>query len=231
MVLLALDPVILVGVLAAGAGIAFLTWWLSPYQRTLRALRAAPRVRIADAPDGQLVRIVGQLRAPEAALSAPLSGRACTHYEIVVEEHVKRGKSSSWRTLFRESETRDFSLDDGGGTAIVETDHLEVALVQDHHQRSGTFEDASPALEALLARHGHSSTGLLGFNRTIRYREGVLEPGEEVSVLGWARWEDDPEAGLDPSRGGYRGSARKKRLVIHAAEGPVRASDDPKSFS
>lgn len=233
MVLLALDPVVLVwaGVLAAGGAVALFKWWRSPYQRTLRALRAAPRVRIADAPEGRLVRIAGRLRAHGPTLTAPLSKRACAHYEIVVEDHAKRGESTDARVIFRESETRDFSLEDGSGTAIVETGRLEVALVQDHHQRSGTFEDASADLEALLRRHGQSSTGFFGLNRTIRYREGVLEPGEEVSVLGWARWEDDPEAGLDPSRGGYRESARRKRLVIHAGDGPVRASDDPATFS
>ena len=69
---------------------------------------------------------------------------------------------------------------------------------------------------------------LAGFNRTLRYREAVFEEGEEVAVLGRARWEMDPDPKAEGS--GYRGGA--KRLVIEApeTEGPLLASDDPNTL-
>lgn len=229
--LLALSPLVWFAIFGAAGAAGLAAWWFSPYQKTLRALRAAPRVRVADAQEGQLVRIVGTLRAHRETLVSPLAARTCAHFDVLVEERVKSGKNSSWRTLFREHDSRDFVVEDESGRVIVDTGGLEVALVQDHHQRSGTFEDASPELEALLARNGHTSTGFFGMNRTLRYREGVLEPGERVSVLGWAHWEDDPEGERDLSAAAYRTATRKKRLVLQpSAESPVRASDDPKAL-
>jgi hypothetical protein len=180
------------------------------------------------------VRIVGELRSHAALLQAPLTGRACACFVVHVEEQRRHGKTTSWRSLVHESRSRDFVVEDATGRAIVQTRGIEVAVVLDHHERSGFLADAPPALERFLAGHGHSTTGLFGLNKTIRYREGALEPGETVAVLGRARWEDDPEPGAatDAARGGYRDTARRRRLVIEAGElGPVRASDDPAALS
>lgn len=222
-------PLLFLAALALVGAIVLGAWWLSPYQQTLRALRSVPRVSVSDATEGSLVRIVGTLRAGARTLEAPLSGRPCACFRVEVDVRVSTGKSSSWRNIIREEDGADFFVEDPSGRALVKGGTVEAAIVLDHHLKSGTFDDATPELEAYLARHGHKSTDFLGFNKAIRYREGVLEPGETVAVLGRARWEDDPEAGAaQPSSGGYRESARKKRLVLEPGElGPVRVSDDP----
>jgi hypothetical protein len=76
-------------------------------------------------------------------------------------------------------------LDDGSGKALVllEAD-ARMALDKDGRYRSGTFDDATPELEAFLSRNGLSSQGFLGFNKRLRYREGVVEEGEQVVISG-----------------------------------------------
>jgi hypothetical protein len=225
-VLLHGDPGIALAIAAVVGVVVLVAWLFSPDRVLLRKLRAVSIVRIADVPDGATVRIVGRLRKRAKLLRAPLSGRKCAFFRAVVKE--KAGKNS-WREIVREVESVDFVVEDSTGRAIVETSSLEVAVVLDHHARSGAFEDAAEVLESFLRRHGLESTGVFGWNRALRYEEGVLEPGEEVAVLGRARWEDDPELGaVDAPRGAYREIARKRRLVIEAPDGePVRASDDP----
>lgn len=225
-------PLLFLAALALVGAIVLGAWWLSPYQQTLRALRSVPRVSVSDATEGSLVRIVGTLRAGPRTLEAPLSGRLCACFRVEVDVRVSTGKSSSWRNIIREEDGADFVVEDPSGRALVKGGTVETAIVLDQHLKSGTFDDATPELEAYLARHGHKSTDFLGFNKAIRYREGVLEPGETVAVLGRARWEDDPEPGaVQPSSGGYRESARKKRLVLEPGElGPVRVSDDAGAF-
>jgi hypothetical protein len=100
--------------------------------------------------------------------------------------------------------------------------------VLDHSDSSGFLNDASPELEAFLSERGHQSTSFLGMNKTMRYREGALETGEQIAVVGLAHWEDDPEAGaIDTGGGGFRDAVRKKRLVLTASEGAaLHASDD-----
>lgn len=207
--------------------IAGFSWYFDEHRRRLEELRQVDVTPIADAKAGELVRIVGVLKKHEALVAAPLSGRLCAHYEVRVLEYVSSGRSGRWQLRFRETESRSFVVADASGRALVDVRSFECAVVRDQNRRSGTFQDATPELEAILARNAMQSTGLLGLNRSLRYEEGVLELGERVTVLGRARWEDDPD---DPrpveARAGYRENARRQRLVIEAGVRPVRASDD-----
>ena len=54
-------------------------------RRIKRAIRAVPKVALADGRTG-VVRVAGQLSYAAQPLSAPLSGRACAYYEVRVEE-------------------------------------------------------------------------------------------------------------------------------------------------
>ncbi len=232
MLLLTGDPLLMIALLGGGGVIAGLFWYFSAHQRAIRKIRGVAITRVADAKDGEWVRLVGTVQAGTRTLSAPLSGRACGYFDVQVQVRVSRGKSSHWRSLFHEIESVDFVLDDGSGQAQIQTQHFSCAVVRDHHRTSGTFNDAGEDLIELLARHGHEPTNMLGMNKTMRYDEGVLEPGEQIAVIGRARWEDDPSPGaVAPASGGYRGSNRAKRLVLEASDQPVHASDDPKALT
>ena len=121
----------------------------------------------------------------------------------------------SGRVVAGEERYVDFSIDDGTGRLQVVTSVPRVAVVRDLHTRSGTFDDASEIEEAFLRRHELKSVNMIGLNIAIRYEEGVIEPGEEVTVLGLVRAE---------IRDGRR------VLVIDAPdEGPLLMSDDPRA--
>lgn len=181
--------------------------------RVKRALRRVPLVRIVDFSDGAEARLVGKVLLLEE-FCAPLSGRPCAHYHLEIEHRRSSGKSSHWVTIIDDAKTVDFIVDDGSGRAIVETGQSQFAVVRDANARSGTFKDATPELEKLLQQYGESSSGLLGFNKTLRYREGVIEAEEMVAVFGKGQWIKD--------------SGGKRQLVISKpAETMVLISDDP----
>ena len=73
--------------LAVFAVIGFVSWWFSADEKARRAMRSVPVKAIADALEGEKVRIVGPATV-EAPLSAPLSGRACAAWRVVVEQKV-----------------------------------------------------------------------------------------------------------------------------------------------
>jgi hypothetical protein len=222
MIALAALALVVVGAMA-GAG-----WYFSEHQQRLRELEGVDVTRVADAKEGDVVRVVGVLRSAGHLLEAPLSHRSCAYYDVRVSELVSHGKSSRWVERFREVEARPFLVEDESGRAWIDTKTFVCAIVRDANQSSGTFRDASEDMVRLLERHGMDATGFLGLNRAIKYDEGVLEPGERVTVLGRARWEDDPDGeAAHEHGGGYRVSARRRRLVIEPGVRPVRASDDP----
>lgn len=206
------------------------TYLFSPAARLRRTLARAPRYSIAEAVDGEIVKVAGRLEYAGDALEAPLSGRACVLFELVIEEYRSSGKSGRWVQIIREVGGRDFLLRDDTGKALVrvgdDDDRGRGLLIhKDVNRRSGTCNDATPDLEALLARHGHSSQGWF-FNKAIRYNEGVLEEGEQVVVAGLGRWEPDPDPDPGALMGGYRDAPR--RLVLGRSEAvPLLVSDDP----
>lgn len=181
-------------------------------ERALRQrLIKAPRKAIADVQKNEVVKIVGRLELEGEPLHAPLSGRECALFDVLVRE--KRGRGNSWYTVIRETRMREFFVADDSGRARVRMSRVEVLVVRDEHQDSGFLDDATPEQEAYLARHGQYTEGVI-MNRTLRYEEGVLEEGEMVAVLGRARWETvDGE----------------ERLVMEAidSQNALVASDDP----
>lgn len=217
----------LFGLAVAVLGFMAIANHFSERATTLRAMSAATRTSIEDAKDGATVRLVGRVAwLAQERLASPLSGRACVAFRVHVETRVRGRKSSYWRTTIDERESVDFVLEDPSGRAIVRARGGKLLIDLDHHRSSGTFHDATPELRGYLAEHGQDSTGLLGLNKPMRYREGVLEVGETVAVVGVARWEDDPDDGAIETPGGFRDAVRRKRLVIEpAADGNLYASD------
>lgn len=196
-------------------------------RRTLKEPRAVP---IAEAQAGQVVKIAGRVQPIGEPLRGPLSGRACVFFEVTVEEYRSSGKSGHWEEIIRETDAADFLVDDGTGRALVKTNAMKVFLVKDTELKSGFRDDAKSEMEAFLARHGQKSEDALFnnmavFNRTLRCKEGVFEPGERVAVLGQAKWEQDP----DPQDAGSGYRDVPKRLVMSAPDDGRRllASDEP----
>ena len=204
------------------AGVAIYAWYFSEAARIRRALKAAPRVDIARVQQGQVAKIAGAVRPLGEPLRAPLTGRACVFYEVTVEEYRSSGKSGRWVEIIKDVDAQDFLLEDGTGRAVVKTAGMKVLPVKDRELKSGFLNDASPVLEDFLRQHGQSSQGWV-FNKNLRYKEGVFEPGERVTVLGQCRWEQDP----DPSAAGQGYRDTPRRLVVDVPDqGQLLASDE-----
>ena len=60
----------------------------------------------------------------------------------------------------------------------------------DKKASSGTFNDPTPEFESLLRRYHIESTSFFGFNKQLRYKEGIIEVGETITVAGIAKWKE-----------------------------------------
>lgn len=192
--------------------------FLKDQRRFKRTLRKAPILTVGGFADGTEAKLVGKVRLL-AELCSPLTGRPCAHYHVKVEvRHIpSRESGGSWSNFIEEEKTVAFVLDDGTGRAIVEAEDAQISVVEDAHFRSGTFNDATPQLESFLAKHGRKSTGLFGFNKGLRYAEGVIEEGESVTVFGRGAWEND-------------GSGTRRLVISQPRDGQLRVSDNPSTL-
>jgi hypothetical protein len=214
---------LVVAAIVAGVAIvaASLVW--NEKARIRRQLRAAPRVAIADLDEGRTGRVVGRVGEGDT-VQAPFTGRSCVFYEATVEEYRSGGKSGSWRQIAREATGVPFVLEDGTGRAIVDPTGARVAVEIDMTTRSGTFDDATPAEARFLGKHGLRATGWV-FNRSLRYREGVIEVGETIAVMGQGVREPDPAA--VGKVGGYRSGPPTRLRLGGSSRHPVLLSDAP----
>ena len=125
-------------------------------------------------------------------LVAPYSQRKCVFYQIRIQQKVSNGKSSHWRTIVEEEKSQEFFVETSSDFVIVKPTDVPrnyiTYLVKDKKQSSGTFNDPTPKFEALLKRYNIESQTLFGFNKSLRYHEGIIEIGEQITVAGIAKW-------------------------------------------
>jgi hypothetical protein len=180
-------------------------------RRTERALATRQRSWISEAHGP--VRVIGRIHRDAKLLEAPLSGRRCVVYELVVDE-LSSGSPSLWQRLLDLRQACPFLLEDDSGTARIDTAGPGfVALVHDRvGVTSGIYPGDHLELSKVLESCGVLPMTSFGRWRSLRYAEGVLEIGELVTVGGNGAREIDP--------GGERPSLRSppERLVVRGNE-------------
>ncbi|WP_298313812.1 hypothetical protein [uncultured Aquimarina sp.] len=197
----------------------------SKKNRILRKLKEYPFKKIQLCKENEYIKIKGKAFPINEPFISPIGKSKCLYYKIQVEEKRSNGKSSSWRTIIKEEKFQDFIIESQGDKAIVSTkipkSAKTVYLNQDIEYTSGTWNDPPNFLDQYLKSHGKDSTGLFGFNKSIRYREGVIEIGEKITILGTGNWkESDQNLDRYSSKSLYISGDSENKLII---------TDDPKA--
>jgi len=187
-------------------------------------LLATPRVRIADVVESVPTRVAGSVRASDAGLTAPLSGRRCVYYEVAVisvgisTRNFQRVESP----LGTVSDGVSFALVEQDAVALVDCEHVHVAVANDHTATcKGTF-DASPAQLELIrrcVRPGHRWFD----TQELVFREACILPDQVVGLVGAAVREPDPE---HPPDGLFRGEAATRLRFRGTRAHPLLICDD-----
>lgn len=193
--------------------------YMSPTNQLRRQLRDSPRRSLAELPEGTAARIVGRAEALDDTLEAPLTGRRCLYYTAIVE--ACNGKV--WREIIHEDRAVMFILDDGSARAIVDPSASKVVLEFDGNSASGVLDNPNEREQAFLDAHGTAGKRLI-FNRSLRYREAVIEVGETIAIFGAAVREPDPTGTPEAA---YRGEAPTRLLMTSSRKQPMIISDNP----
>ena len=182
-------PYLMVFLVAIGLVVALLVYYFSTKQVIIRTLKKSPSQPIARIQNKEYAKIIGLAKNVKDPLKAPVSGRQCIFYQVLVE---KKGSKNSWHTVINETKTQDFFIETKGEMAIVKVDQppsfRKVYLDKDHSTSTGFFLGSDRKLERFLESRGYSSTNFLGFNKTLRYSEGIIGLNEKVAVMGVAQW-------------------------------------------
>lgn len=162
-----------------------------------RALRKTPPKEMRDVLSGDIVRLKGNIDLCGKVLIAPLSGRKCAYYHVEILQHKSSGKNSRWVTILNDEQAGDIVIRDGRHHAIIPSTGAKCFLVQDHNKHSGFMNDASPELNAYLQSKGIKSVSWIGLNKSLKYREGILEANEVITAAGKANWISKSQVNFD----------------------------------
>jgi len=170
--------------------------------------------QISSVRENEYAKVIGKALHVHEPLIAPLSGRKCVFYYI----HIQKKGDKSWHTFIKEEKAQDFFLEVNGEMAIVKPNEFpkKTFVVEDFETKSGSFNDATPELESFLNKHGKESTGFFGFNRQLRYKEGIIELKENIAVKGIGKWKrlNEPIEGYNYSKILTLTGSEKEKLII-----------------
>lgn len=206
--------------IAIVAVIVLLGYYFSTKQKIIRTLSKLPIKQIGSLRNNELTRFTGKALHVKEPLIAPFSKRKCVFYVIKIEQKKSNGKSSSWRTIVNEENIQEFILEKNGDFAIVKPiqnpKNYVSHLVIDKKVNSGSFNDPSPKFKELLNHYNIESEGFFGFNNSLRYSEGIIEIGEQITVAGIAKWKSlkEPIEGYSYSKIAELESSDKQKLII-----------------
>lgn len=200
--------------------VIFCGYYFNNKQFIIRTLRKLPSSGISGIRTNQLTKVTGKALHVEKPLIAPFSKRECIFYSIKIEEKRSSGNSSHWATLVKDVRFQPFFVQKNGEYIIVNPSdnpkNYKAHLVVDKKASSHTFKESTPEFEALLRSYNVKSKGFLGFKKNIRYREAIIEIGEEITVAGIAKWKNlnEPIPGYSYSKIASLESNEKQKIII-----------------
>jgi hypothetical protein len=212
--------VIVVFVGAGMLALSILSVVLGHDRRLKRSAAKLPLTPLREAVEGRRVKVSGVIDPESARLKAPISGRACAAWLVDLEQ----GSNNGWEEVLTEWRSDDFVIVDDGVNARIEVADADLVYERDADAVSGWGQPTPMALREFLRKHGQKEASFFGDTQPWRSREGALEAGERVVIVGTARRE------VDPSPRAIGGAYREPptRLVFSAsARSPLWILDGP----
>ena len=194
--------------------------------RTRRLIQNTPTARIRSMAMG-LVEINGTVGA-RSALAAPLSGRACAYWEVDIST---RARSRNWIIVHRNSSGQPFYLSDETGRALIYPKGSQCKVRFGH-------EDECLGLKLPEVYAQYMSDQRLAMRHfwrlsVMRFRERILEEGQNVYVLGTAmpRLQVLSVADSDlEATGTFGAPARPARVIRDEGVAVIRRGENDSTF-
>jgi hypothetical protein len=156
---------------------------LSPLLFSARAIRnlflgwRIPITRISALPSKGWVEVIGRVKGEP--ITSLLSNSECAYWQLEVKEHQSGGRGGGrWRTIYKNT-SGAFEVDDMTGKIQIQDEGADFVL-----NNETTLNHLDDQIKAKLENLGVKTRGFLGFNKKLRVHERLIDPGEEIIVLG-----------------------------------------------
>ena len=161
----------------------FIDFFLEEEQKIKRKLRKLKSRPIGKVKNGEYVKLIGKASRYDKLVAAPLSKRMCFGFQINV---TRSGSNEANTGYIDEMRCFPFFIECDGGRALVMTKDARVFLEKDKFYNSGILKSSDNVIDNYLARHKTKAKSF-GINKTLDFKEGIIELGGKVTVLGEAK--------------------------------------------
>lgn len=153
--------------------------------RQKRLIENTPTSKVRSIAMG-FVELFGSAIVFKEVLKSPFTGKDCVYYFYEIQELRSSGKHSRWVTVAKGSEGRQFFLKDDTGKVLVDPANAKVDIPADNEFGSSWGKDPpKQAIEFMRSKH-LSFESLFGINKSMRFTEKFIEPGDKLFILGTA---------------------------------------------
>lgn len=149
-----------------------------------RNMRKVPACNIADVKDGKIAKIVGNAKLSEGLIVAPISGRPCIAFELIIEREKRSSKGRVKKeTMLEDENIVDFIIEQGDDKIMVISRYNELILRTDRKFYGGFLNNPDQRLLNYLKLHNIPYSGRIG-SSVLSFKEGILAPDEKLAVVG-----------------------------------------------
>ncbi len=191
--LISTNGIIFFGIISAILISIGLIRYYSNSNKVKRKLKQYSNKKISQFKENEYAKVSGKAYAINEPLLSPFGKTACVYYQIEVQREKSDGEGLiTWKSILKDEESQDFILEADSEKAIVTMQNSKKTthIIREVKYTSGTFNSPPKFIDEYLKSRNKKSTNLLGFNKTLRYVEGVIEIGKDITVLGIGNWKE-----------------------------------------
>ncbi|HEX5646760.1 MAG TPA: GIDE domain-containing protein [Nitrospira sp.] len=167
--------------MVGGLGLIWHGWTVQQRKRLIECIPTSPIRSLALG----LVEIHGRAEPEAELLTSPFGGLPCVFYAYTVEEQIRSGKHTRWKTIANGTSEQPFFVRDTTGRVLVVPLGANLMLPDERSTRTSWLGELPPLAASGLSRLGITAHGWMG-DKTLRCRESFILPDESIYVLGTA---------------------------------------------
>ncbi len=154
-------------------------------------LKKSNKVKIHEAANNDnVVRIHGKARKFEKILRSPIGDKDCLAFEYNIAKNTRNGAVKNhnawWKSLDKGKESVEFIVEDSSGRAQINSEQISLEY-NTIHVISNLSEIPKTVAEnkIRIAKKGlEAKSSTINFKRRVRFKEGAIQPDENIFVLG-----------------------------------------------
>jgi hypothetical protein len=161
------------------------------YRKGFSAFARIPIKPTFQVTNGEVIRVKGIVQLPGKSLIAPLSGRICAFYTVIVRQYWNRARSDLKGYQLEETRCGDLAmLCEDGTWVVIDAKKSENNIGNEYNYAYNFWSLDREALNLFLQKFGKKYDPVVALGERIEASEKIIIAGDLLWAAGKAEWRD-----------------------------------------